>query len=108
MKGVSTEIVLLIAIVIIVAALLFYAWSKGFLPFGVGVTEAECHTDIMKECSDMRISGDTSRLKAALNRCWGYITKLPSYSNCNDCRAAGGTMDKCSDCCAKDLAGWTE
>jgi hypothetical protein len=106
MKGISKEVVILIVIIVLAFALLYFAWIKGLLPFSVGITEAECHTDIMKECSDMRITNDVSRLQTVLNKCWGYVVKLPSYSNCESCKKSGG-MDSCSACCAQDLVGWT-
>jgi hypothetical protein len=108
MKGISKEMVILIAIVVLVVVLLYFAWIKGFFPFVVGITESECHTDLMKECSYLSTRGDAHILKSVLKNCWGYVSKLPSHSNCESCKNqdTNEITNACSACCAQDLVGW--
>jgi hypothetical protein len=114
MKGVPKETVILIAIILLVFALLYFAWTKGLLPFGLGITEAECHTEVMRECSEFQSRQDTNRLSTTLKKCWGYIAKLPTVNpkgDCVSCKDNPGTTEApsyCSNCCAQELAGWTK
>jgi len=108
MKGISTQMVILIGIIVLVVVLLYFAWIKGFFPFVVSITESECHTEVMKECSYLSARGGPQELQAVLKKCWGYISKLPSTGNCKSCKDTNDekTMMFCSDCCAQDLVGW--
>jgi len=115
MKGISKEMVILIAIVVLVVALLYFAWIKGLLPFSIGVTEAECHAKIMDECSKVpdRLAGGANNLQELSNLlkvCWGFVSKQPNAgpgSNCDSCKTDGTNVKACQLCCAQDLAGWT-
>jgi hypothetical protein len=110
MKGIPKETVILIAIILLVFALLYIAWTKGLLPFGIATSEGECYTEVMRKCSELSARGDIMRLQTVLKNCWVYISKLPSTANCAKCKDIQnpqGIPEECNACCGQDLAGWT-
>lgn len=102
MKGITTQTILIIVAIVIVGVLLYYAFVKGFWPFGAEIDEARCHTDIMAACSARNWDPE---LKELLIKCWSYIERLPDVTNCAACKATP-TDENCGACCSADLAGW--
>jgi hypothetical protein len=106
-KGaISYEMVALIIIAIVAAALLYFGFVKGYIPLGVGISEAQCQTDLIKACSDASGTGDWSVVQSKVTQCWGFIAKLPVSTNCESCKTNGDDAS-CQACCQQDLTAWT-
>jgi hypothetical protein len=106
MKGISTEMVVLILMVLIGIALLYFAWTGGFLPFGAGVSESDCYTKMLSACSGAQVSGDWAKIGGSgsvAQKCSLYFKGL---NNCEKC-ASNPDDTVCQACCQQDLPKWT-
>jgi hypothetical protein len=104
MKGISTEMVVLILMVLIGIALLYFAWTGGFLPFGAGISESDCYTKMLSACSSAQVKGDWDEVSGVAKKCSSYFVSK-KLDNCKDC--AGPAKSNCQQCCQQDLPTWT-
>jgi len=52
-KAVTTsEVIAIVFAVIIIAALLYFLWAKGLLPFTWGISESDCKRTLLQFCSN--------------------------------------------------------
>ena len=68
----TAEVIAIVFAVIIVAALLYFLWAKGFLPFTWGISESDCKRSLLQFCSNQipadNLNKDCIRYFVGLNR----------------------------------------
>jgi hypothetical protein len=47
----TSEVIAIVFAVIIIAALLYFLWAKGLLPFTWGISESDCKRTLLQFCS---------------------------------------------------------
>jgi hypothetical protein len=104
MKGISTEMVVLILMVLIGVALLYFAWTGGFLPFHAGISESDCYTRMLSACSSARIADTWSDVANTAGKCSAYFSGL---TNCGSCARNEDPQTTCKACCEQDVPKWT-
>jgi hypothetical protein len=89
----TSEVIAIVFAVIIIAALLYFLWAKGFLPFTWGISESDCKRTLLQFCSNQipidRLNKDCAKY---------FMDARTSYTNCID--SGNPESDDCKDVCS--------
>lgn len=78
-KGLEASTIIGIIVAILVAGVILYIlWSKGLLPFNLGITEAECTTYFTRGCQQGNKFDDKVKNLA----CASFGQKFKGYDTC--------------------------
>ena len=92
-KAITTsEVIAIVFAVIIVAALLYFLWMRGLLPFTMGISESDCRRVLLQFCSNQLSIDQLNRDCAKF-----FIGAETSYRNCID--SGNPEDDSCKDVC---------
>jgi len=98
---VETRTIVLIAAIIFIAILLWYAMSKGIIPLSWTITESGCRTDMIRACNDAATDAiKYSQVGQLASRCSAYF-------DTSSCNTENGDQEHCQLLCQTVLTGTT-